>query len=323
MSASWKAWIAVVAFLVLPVAARADVGSSVTRENWPTMWVWEPGIVAGLFASAAFYVSGLRWLRRATHAPAKLRREAWWFSAGWVLLAVALVSPVHALGSVLFSAHMTQHELLMVAAAPLLVLGRPGLVWLWAIPRGTARHITGAITRMLGPLRHWLGHPSAAWLAQTIALWAWHAPRLYDKAVEHPLIHALQHACFLGTAVWFWHTVFFGPRRRAGYGMAVVYLFTTALHSGALGALITFARDPWYTHYIGTAPSWGLRPIEDQQLGGLIMWVPSGLAYIIAALALFAQWMTDTDSPGATAPGSAQPIASTDLNPETKCVPSP
>jgi cytochrome c oxidase assembly factor CtaG len=280
-----------------------------TPASWATTWDLAPAIVTSLFLSAALYSAGLRALRRQTGARTRLRREALLFSAGRTIMAVALVSPIHPLGEVLFSAHMTQHELLMVAAAPLLVLGRPGLVALWAFPRSVRPRLGGAVHAVRTvPL---LNSPFVAWLIHALILWVWHVPRWFESSLDSDAIHAFQHACFLGSAVWFWHTVFHGPQRQAGYGMAVVYLFTTAVHTGALGALITFAGHPWYTRYAATAPRFGLSGAEDQQLGGLIMWVPGGLTYIVAALALFSTWLRERpgDSAGERArPGSVHPV---------------
>jgi cytochrome c oxidase assembly factor CtaG len=294
-----------VTLLVFNVVATPDFAhgaGDITPATWARAWSWEPGIVASLFASAALYAAGLHEVRVTTGARQKLRREAFYFWSGWALLVIALISPIHPLGQVLFSAHMVQHELLMVAAAPLLVLGRPARVWLWALPRRAAKRV-GALARTwsTSAAGRRAGSPFVAFIAHAAALWVWHVPRYFEATLDSDALHAFQHACFLGTALWFWDTVFFGPRRRAGYGMAVVYLFLTALHSGALGALITFARAPWYPRYAASAALWAYRPLEDQQLGGLIMWVPAGLSYIVAALALFAAWLRESDTPNGNA----------------------
>lgn len=275
--------------------ALADVGVRITPQNWHVTWSLDPVVVTGLFVVGALYWSGMRCLRTATASPRKFGREAFAFASGWLLLVVALVSPLDPLGGVLFAAHMTQHEVLMVAAAPLLALGRPTLVWWWSLPRPFARRLSEIVAPTLrsGLLRA-LQHPFAAWLAHALAIWVWHIPRLYESTLDGWLVHVFQHVCFLGTAVWFWQAVFRSPRRRAHLGVAVAYLFTTAMHTGALGALITFAGKPWYPRYTETAAAWGLTGMEDQQLGGVIMWVPSGLSYVIAALAIFAAWLRDS-----------------------------
>jgi putative membrane protein len=261
-------------------------------------WSFEPFVVIGLVISGTLYLRGLL---RLWHA-GKIRRgirpwEAWCFGAGWFALIIALVSPLHAWGSVLFSAHMTQHEILMLVAAPLLVLGRPLIAFLKAIPSKSAYLVVWA-ANVSGLQKVWRGitHPFVAWLIHATALWMWHVPYLFQATLESEFIHALQHTSFLFSALLFWWAVIHGRRRRLGFGAAVLYMFTTALHSGLLGALITFARIVIYPAYNETTASWKLTPLEDQQLGGLIMWVPAGLVYVFAGLALFAGWLRESET---------------------------
>jgi putative membrane protein len=203
---------------------------------------------------------------------------------------------VHAWGRVLFSAHMTQHEVLMLVAAPLLVLGRPLIAFLWALPLNWSRRL-GNVAKVGWINRLWrtLTIPLVAWLAHAIALWVWHIPLLFEAVLHNEAVHTAQHLSFLLSALLFWWALIHGPQGATGYGAAVLYLFTTSIHSGLLGALITFAGSVWYPSYVGLTSSWGLTPLEDQQLGGLIMWIPAGLVYVIAGLALFAGWMREAD----------------------------
>jgi cytochrome c oxidase assembly factor CtaG len=136
----------------------------------------------------------------------------------------------------------------------------------------------------------------AAWLISGVVLWIWHAPRLFQATLHNEWVHAAQHTCFLLTALLFWWAVFHGRQRVMGYGLAVLYMFTTALHSGLLGAMLTFATHVWYPDYAHTTQAWGLTPLQDQQLGGLIMWVPAGVVYIVAALALVAAWLRESEA---------------------------
>jgi cytochrome c2 len=191
---------------------------------------------------------------------------------------------------------MTQHELLMLVAAPLLVLGRPMLVFLWALPKTTARELS-SLTNANWWQRIWrvITAPFVAWVIHAIVLWAWHVPFLFQATLESTAVHALQHTSFFASALLFWWAVLHGRQRALGYGAAVLYMFTTALHTSLLGALLTFARGVWYPAYNGTTQSWGLTPLEDQQLGGLIMWIPAGVVYIIAGLALFAGWLRESE----------------------------
>jgi cytochrome c2 len=123
------------------------------------------------------------------------------------------------------------------------------------------------------------------------ALWVWHIPRLFQATLTSELAHAWQHLSFFGTALCFWWALLYGRQERQGYGVAVLAVCTTALHSSLLGALLTFAPTPWYPAYVHTTAAWGLTPLEDQQLGGLIMWIPAGVVYLLAALALSAGWL--------------------------------
>lgn len=138
-------------------------------------------------------------------------------------------------------------------------------------------------------------NPLAAWLVHATALWLWHIPSLFQATLRSDLVHTFQHICFLGSALLFWWALIYGPHGAMGYGAAVLYLFTTSVHSGLLGALLTFASSVWYPAYAGLTASWGLTPLEDQQLGGLIMWVPAGLVYIVAGSALFAGWLRESE----------------------------
>jgi len=203
---------------------------------------------------------------------------------------VALVSPLHALGAVLFSAHMIQHEVLMLVAAPLLVLGRPLLFFLWALPLPWRRQLGRVNKNMQGGWRV-LTHPFVAWALHALALWIWHIPRLFQATLTSDLAHTWQHVSFFGTALCFWWALLYRHRELQGYGVAVLAVFTTALHSSLLGALLTLAPTPWYPAYAHTTAAWGLTSLEDQQLGGLIMWIPAGGLYLLAALTLGAGWL--------------------------------
>jgi putative membrane protein len=280
------------------LSSRLVQGHEIGPSNFSELnewWVFEPGVVAPLALSGFLYVLGLARLRAAANTAFGLSEIAC-FAAGWVTLFIALVSPLHPWGAVLFSAHMTQHELLMLVAAPLLVLGRPMIPFLWALPRSTARAIA-AWTQNSVWQRVWttVTAPFVAWLIHAVVLWTWHIPFLFQATRDSELVHALQHASFLFSALLFWWAVLHGRRRAMGFGVAVLYMFTTALHSGLLGALLTFTRTLWYPIYTNTTQPWGLTPMEDQQLGGLIMWIPAGLVYIIAALALFAGWLRESE----------------------------
>jgi putative membrane protein len=242
-----------------------------------------------LAASLGLYGLGLaRLWTRAGPGRGITRAQAARFGLGWLALYLALLTPIDTAGDVLFSVHMVQHELLMVVAAPLLVLGRPLEAWAWGIaPPWRRRLARVGRVRWLGRLWDALTEPVGAWCVHFVALWAWHVPRFFGAALENEGIHVLQHASFLGSALFFWWAVFGrGVRRPDGASLALV--FTTMMHTSALGALLTFAPAPWYAHYVGTQM---LSPLEDQQLGGLLMWVPGAATYLVAALWIVAGWL--------------------------------
>jgi putative membrane protein len=218
-------------------------------------------------------------------------RQAAAFGLGWLALALALVTPLDALGTQLFSAHMVQHEMLMVLAAPLLVCGSPLALWAWALPlharRGVGRALHWAPWRVVWQA---LTRPASAWTLHALALWAWHLPWLFDAALRDNDWHTAQHASFLGSALLFWWALM-RPGARASHGAALVYLFTTMLHTGALGALLTLSPQVWYEPYLSTTAAWGFSALEDQQLGGLVMWIPAGTAYLVIGLLLAARWI--------------------------------
>jgi cytochrome c oxidase assembly factor CtaG len=256
--------------------------------------VLEPWVVGPMLLSLGLYLAGYARLRhRQRHGGGQHRaRQLLFFLAGWTALAIALMSPLDPLSSVLFSAHMVQHEMLMIVAAPLLVMGQPLGVWLWAFPH-RARRPLARLVRWAPWLALWHGmtRPVAAWLLHAAALWIWHAPRFFQAALADPVVHGWQHASFLASALLFWWPIFGMPRRTVPAGSAMLSLFTTMVHTGALGALLTLAPGLWYPAYIGPASALGIDPLQDQQLGGLIMWVPGGLAYLVGGLAVGWRWL--------------------------------
>jgi putative membrane protein len=286
-----------VSMLATSSSAFAHDGRPVEPHDLWAAWSVEPWVVLPLFLSAWLYSRGVERMWRRSGLGRGVRRwEAACFAGGWLTLAVAMMSPLHAMGAALFSAHMVQHELLMALAAPLLVLGRPVVPFLWALPIGWRRAMGGWAKR--NPVRGgWraLTNPFAAWLLHAAALWLWHLPELYEATLASEAAHALQHASFLGTGLLFWWALVHGREGRMGYGASVFYLFATAMHSGGLGALLTFAPRPWYAAYGATTAAWGLTPLEDQQLAGLVMWIPASLSYLVATLLLVAAWMRESE----------------------------
>lgn len=274
----------------LGTAASAHGGDG--RGGHAFGWTWDPWITVPLALSVALFARG--WWRlhdRAGLGRAALRQRGLLFAGGWLTLAGALVSPLHAAGEHSFAAHMAEHELLMLAAAPLLVASRPLAIMLWAFPAVTRRTL-GDLGNSRGISAAWNVFTGAvtATLIQAAVLWIWHAPALFDLALADEGWHAAQHLSFILSALFFWSAMLGRGGARgtaAARGVAALCLFVTSIVSGALGALMAFSESPWYSGYarLGMAPL-GLTPAEDQQIAGLIMWVPGGLVHAVAALIL-------------------------------------
>ncbi|SEK55662.1 Cytochrome c oxidase assembly factor CtaG [Blastococcus sp. DSM 46786] len=262
-------------------------------------WAWhaDPLTLGGLLVAAVVYQRG-----RSSNRAAEAWRP-WCFGAGLVALAVALLSPVDALGGVLASAHMVQHLLLTLVAAPLLAMSAPGGTLLRGSPDAVRRAILRWRRRRgLAAGVHALRHPVPAWLLHVGALWAWHAGVLYDAALQDPVIHAAEHGTFLVTGVLFWRTVVGVRAARVPAGLGVLLLFGMSMSSALLSLLLVFARTPWYSGYATTTQVWGLEPLADQQLAGAIMWVPAGIVHVVAALALLVAWIRGTEDGGTPPP---------------------
>ena len=289
-----------IAVLLFSATAAFAHEPEIAPANWKTAWSWEPSIAIPIALTSILYTIGIVNIhRRNRTAPAIRPWEIAAFAFGWLSLVLALDSPLHKLGEVLFSAHMTQHEILMVVAAPLLVLGRPLVAFLFALP-ASWRPAASRWTKHPTIARTWqfLTGAHMVWILHALAIWIWHIPALYEATLDNEFIHALQHICFLGTAILFWWTLIHGAYGRIGYGIAFLYVFTTAVHTSVLGALMTFAQRIWYPIYDGRTAPWHLTALQDQQLGGLIMWVPSGTVYIVVGLAMFAAWLGESERRG-------------------------
>lgn len=268
----------------------------VPHDIWAA-WTFEPVTVALLVLSLGLYAIGVArvWSAATPGSGARTWRVAC-FATGWVALALALVSPLHALGGMLFSAHMTQHEILISVAAPLLVLGKPLIPFVWAFPRsGRKRLARLSHIRIVAYTWRVLTAPAFAFALHAIALWGWHLPGPYQATLTSELAHSLQHTSFILTGLLFWWTVLGFAGGGLSRGKSMLYLFATALHTGALGALLTFSASLWYPAYATTTGPWGLTPLEDQQLGGLIMWIPGSIAYLAATLGIFALWLRESE----------------------------
>lgn len=265
-----------------------------TPDQFWHHWTFDPWVLVPLLL--AHWLYGRGWLR----APRSrmTRAHAASFLAGEAALVAALVSPIDALGETLLSGHMVQHMLLVAIAPPLLLLGRPGIAFLAALPGLAA----APAMRPLLKAGVWATRLVPATLIHALALWIWHAPPLFEAALVVDWVHSLEHFSFFASATLFWAAVLkAGAVARSAIPGALA-VFVTFLHSGLLGGILSLAPRPLYDEYGDLALAWGMDALTDQQLAGVIMWVPIGPIYLAAALWLVLR-VVGPDQPGSFALG--------------------
>ena len=235
-------------------------------------------------------------------ARASRRWPAWRtlaFFLGLLMLLVALATQLEEYAYELFSAHMLQHMLLTIVAAPLLLLGAPIIPLLRGLPRGIRRSI--APVARWTPLRavlHAVRSPLVAGILYVGGLYYWHIPRVYDAAVEDPLLHSVEHGWYLATALLFWSVVIDPAPFRSPmpYAARIIYLLLAgAAQNTILGGVLAFSSRVFYPHYSTSALEYGLDPLTDQRIGGAIMWVPGDMIFLVAASFAFFRWLASEE----------------------------
>jgi len=274
---------------VLEVAAPGHVGHQ--DDVWSS-WNADPQLLLPLALAAAWYARGLsRW-------PERSRAHPWWrtasFYLGVLVLLLALESPLDAAAAHHLTFHMVQHELLVLIAPPLILLGAPTTPLLRGLPRGLRLGVVRPLARRHAVRVGWraLTHPLVAGGAFTATLWLWHlAPGWYEAALRNQWLHELQHFSFAAVAilVW-WNLIDPAPlRARLGYMPRILFLLAIGLPKHLLGAFLTFAADPFYEIYEGRQLI-DISLVTDQQIAGLLMWAPSQMLMLGVAAIIFAVW---------------------------------
>lgn len=270
--------------VLLPMGAFAhEVGDGAARSLGNEALLLSILVAVGIW----YAIGGARVFASSSSGRNALLRRFALFAGAWLTLALSLLTPLHELGSRSFTAHMIEHELLMLVAAPLIAFSEPLAIFLWALPKSW-RHGAAAVGRNTLFNNAWQAMSGllGASLIQAIMLWAWHVPALFNRALRSEGWHIAQHLSFVLSAILFWWSIHRAARVHRHAGAAAAFLFFTSLHSSLLGAFMSFAASPWYSQYVamGLSGTAGLSPLEDQQLAGLIMWIPGGAVHAIAAL---------------------------------------
>lgn len=264
----------------------------ITKAIWLS-WDVRIEVIAVLGAAGTLYTLGWRHLRRRRggQTPATGRRLTAYL-AGLLLVAVALMSPIDVLGGQLFYMHMIQHLLLVMFAPPLLLLANPFPFILWGLPSPARAKVAGLFNRksaFRATLRS-LTPRGPVWMLFIAVFIGWHDPNAYNAALRHEWVHDLEHITFFGTAMlYWWHVIGAGPRLHGKFSQTarIAYLLITVPVNMLAGVTIAFSNTPIYTYYTTVPHSGSLNVMEDQMLGGLIMWIPGSMMYILAALILF------------------------------------
>jgi len=286
-----------IAWLVAAPPALAHTGAPPSPADLWTTWNWSLGLWAALGLTAWVYARG--WLALEAHGQRPPGWQTLSFAVALAALFVALISPLDAAGSALLAAHMVQHVLLMLVAAPLLAVSRPLGPLLLGLPRRLGQAAGGA-WRQAGWLRAgWqvLSHPATASLLLMAGLWGWHIPAAYQAALSNQWVHDAEHATFLGTALLFWWWALQPASRPSGnVAASFVAIFATGLQTTVLSLLLISAARPWYPAYTASAAAWGLTALQDQQMAGAIMWIISAGVCLLAIAGLLAGWLRQMDA---------------------------
>lgn len=258
-------------------------------------WTFEPPVVAALVGTAVLYLLAARAVRR-RHGPAAIpRHREGAFVAGLLVVAVALISPLDHWSDLMFSVHMVQHQLLMMAAAPLLLLGAPVTLALRAMSPRTAR-------RLLVPVLHSRGvssltSPVVALPLFVVFVWVAHLSPLYNVTLRNDTVHALEHMAFLATALLFWWPVMsVDPNpRRISHPARLLYLFLAMPAGALLGLAIINADRVLYPYYSQADPAIGVNALSDQRLAGALMWEGDMLVVVVVMAFVLLDWLDSDD----------------------------
>ena len=282
--------------LALPAAVLAH-GAAAPAPDFPGVllqWSFDPLAVTGIIATAAAFLWAVRRVNRAHPENPHPAYRSWLFVGGLAALGIALLSPIEAYEGSLFSVHMVQHMLLELVAAPLLLAGAPITLAL-RVARPSVRRWLLAVLQ--SRVVHVISFPVVAWVLFAAVNWGWHFSVLYDQALENQALHYLQHATFLAAALLFWWPVIGADPSpwRLPHPVRLLYLFLALPQNSFLGVALMSAPTVLYPHYVTNLRDWGLPPLEDQALGGVIMWVIGDLCFLAAMMVVVVLWMRHED----------------------------
>jgi putative membrane protein len=275
----WRIAALLVPLLAPPAFAHGDGLPIAPAELWHH-WNFDPLIWIPLLLAHWLYGRGVsRAWARAGRGRVIGSAQLLSFAAGEIVIIIALMSPLDPLGETLLSAHMMQHILLTAVAPPLLLLSLPQIAWMWALPRRWRRASAAGWARRLAWLSSLLEKPLTGSAIAIGVMWFWHAPAFFEAALEDETVHTLEHLTFFTAALLGWRATV-SPRVPAITAAGAAFLVFMA--GGMLGGVLTLAPAALYDWYGNRSLLWGLSPVEDQQMAGILMWVVAGGIYLVA-----------------------------------------
>ena len=270
-------------------------------------WEWRFVVIASVGLSCSVYVNGftrIRNLRSRGESRGVVGLVPYWrllsYVFGLLCIVIALLSPVEVLSGQLFFMHMIQHMLLVMCAPPLLLLSNPFPVLLWGLPVKVRNLVAGLFVgkswlRQL--LKRYAG-PGMSWIMFVIVYIGWHDPILYEAALRSRVVHDIEHmSFFLASMLFWWHVTCAAPRvhQNLVYGRRITYLLVTVPVNMITGVVITFSREPIYEYYVKIQRPWSLTVMQDQMIGGIIMWIPGSMMLIVAIIVLVVRMMSSDE----------------------------
>ena len=278
--------------LILQTPLSFAHGNSPHQDNWN----WDPLVLVSLLALMLAYGKGALNLKKKRKI---ILKEILFFTLSIIILFIALISPIDVWSDELQSWHMIQHMLIMMLAAPLFVLAVPLYIYLWALPLSIRHKVKPLYRWLYGHKTGWyfLWQPLLLWSLFAFTLWIWHLPQFYEAALRTEWLHDIQHISFFVTSCLFWR-VLLDPihRFKMGRALGIFYLFATTLHATLLGVFMTLSPKLWYKFYQEKTLSWNMSALEDQQLAGLIMWMPACSIYIFVTVYIFILWSKEENT---------------------------
>jgi cytochrome c oxidase assembly factor CtaG len=280
------------AALCVPSLALAH-GATAPAPSLPGVhlaWRLDPIVIGALVVTAAAYLWAVRRVDAAHPRNQHAAYRTWLFCVGLATIGIALLSPIEAYEGSLFSVHMGQHMLLELLAAPLLLAGAPITLALRAASPSVRRRILAVLQSRVV---HAISFPVVAWVLFAAVNWGWHFSVLYNEALENGLLHHLQHATFLGAALLFWWPAIGADPSpwRLPHPVRILYLFLAMPQNSFLGVALMSASTVLYSHYVTNQRDWGISPLDDQALGGVLMWVVGDVAFLVGMMVVVALWM--------------------------------